>query len=83
MGEAPRMIAHTDMGTVLPPSCAALVWDPLDPDANPRTFSLLLPDISEDKEVAPMIILMTAMMIRARDDQEWVEDLMAWFEAQA
>ena len=66
-------VKHSDHGTVLKPTEAALV---VDEDGEMR---MLMPDYAEDQHVPLMVLLLSAVLVRSCDP-EWIEEMLVMFK---
>lgn len=64
---------HSDHGTVIRPTEAALV---VDEDGEMR---MLMPGYADDQEVPLMVLLLGAVLVRSRDP-DWIEEMLAMFK---
>ena len=64
------MEAHSDHGTVVKPDEAALVVD------REGEFRVLMPEYGDDEEVPYAVMVLTALWIKMREDEDWVEHLV-------
>ena len=67
---------HAEGGTVLQPSEAAIIWDAR---GEPR---LAIPDMPDDAQVPPHIMILMAIFIRFQRDSQWRGELLRWFKRQ-
>lgn len=68
-------MSTNDPKTVLPDGSFAVVFDPA------RGFEIHLPEMDEDEELPGEAVALVAAGMRLRDDGEFGEELLRWWEA--
>lgn len=61
--------AHSDHGTVVKPNEAALIVDA------EGEFRMCMPEYGDEEEVPYAVMVLTAVWIKMRDDQQWALEL--------